>query len=970
MSLVRHGIMGVSMTDSMRGGGEGTRDGRFAGFAGNVDAGGKKRWVESVHEATSDAKERITKASGDGGGSPVLEVVLAVLGCVWNVIKITMRTIWRGLLYIFVMIVALLAIALIGFGVLLASSAGDLPHVQDYSLVSMPQDATIYDRDGKVIGIVAQASREPVSFGNISKNAKDAIVSIEDERFYDHAGIDPIGIARSVYVNFRAWASGGDSTSQGASTITQQYVRNAYSEVGTEQTITRKLKEIALATEVDASMSKDDILNAYLNTVYYGNGQYGIQAASKYYFGHDVSKLSDYEAAMLASIVNAPSIYDPTTDEGRRKLAQRANVVLDKMYSLGKLDVTQDKLRKLKATNIDDVIHITQKSRTINQPFYYDYVMSELHKKYTTDDIVSGGWQIYTTLSIADGDAATNVVKGIESQYGSAGATSAIVDVNVSDGSINAFCGGTDYAVSQYNTATQGTPQTGSTLKPFLYATLMEKQGYYTTDEYDHSEVNVAANGEAEHVITSYIKPGGDASIKNGIIQSDNAMAIHAAQNVGMSNVNDMMHACGFTNKLEDNPIAIIGGQTTGFAPVELATGYATIANGGTKRTAWCIKSITDTLGNSVYEHKDDSSYAMDKEVALQLTDAMKSAVDERPSWYDIDFDHKGGWTIAAKSGTTDDKADLWCCGFDTTHAVAVWIGNRDARVAMPTTTPTACREFSDYMYAAHQGDKKQDFEKPQFKTTVPTPQGGETASDIASRITGLRLTTKYAYVTTSEAHPDGSIVSVENAGKLVDRGTAVTITVARANVAVPDFTGMTPEQAYNAADGLDLQYKISYVTSGSSTPSISAQTVDAGTDVPKGTKVTLTIQMVTQKSESTTEQVPYKASEDEISKLEAQVKELQQKNDALQSQLDSNAQSAKQNASDNAVTDGTQNKTITVPDVTGKSAAGARASLESLGLVVTSSGATSSSSTVVSITPGAGTKVSSGATVKLICSD
>lgn len=957
------------MTNNRNANSTDTDGGRFSGFASSSDHGGKEQWGTSVRNAASEAGSRIAKARSNGGGNVVWEIVKAVLACIWKVIKITMRTIWRGLLYIFVMIIALLAIALIGFGVLLASSAGDLPQVQDYSLVSMPQDATIYDRDGQVIGVVAQASREPVSFGDISQNAKDAIVSIEDERFYDHAGIDPIGIARSIYVNFRAWATGGDSTSQGASTITQQYVRNAYSEVGTEQTITRKLKEIALATEVDASMSKDDILNAYLNTVYYGNGQYGIQAASKYYFGHDVSELSDYEAAMLAAIVNAPSIYDPTTEEGQQKLSQRTNIVLDKMYSLGKLDVTQDELRQLKATNIADVIHITQKSRTINQPFYYDYVMSELHKQYTTDEIVSGGWQIYTTLSIADGNAATNVVKGIESQYASAGATSAIVDINVSDGSINAFCGGTDYSASQYNTATQGAPQTGSTLKPFLYATLMEKQGYYTTDEYAHSNVNVAADGEAEHVITSYIKQGGDASIKNGIIQSDNAMAIHAAQNVGMANVNDMMHACGFTSSLEDNPIAIIGGQTTGFAPLELATGYATIANGGTKRTAWCIKSITDSLGNSVYEHNDDSTYAMDKEVALQLTDAMKSAVDERPSWYDIDFDHKGGWTIAAKSGTTDDKADLWCCGFDTSHAVAVWIGNRDARVAMPTTTPTACREFSDYMYAAHQGDEKKDFEKPQFKTTVPTPQDGETVSDLASRITGLQLTMKYAYVTPSDAHPDGSIVSVENAGKLVDRGTAVTVTVARANVTVPDFTGMTPEQAYNAADGLNLQYEISYVTSGSSTPSVSAQTVDAGTDVPKGTKVTLTIQMVTQQSASTTEQIPYKASEDEISKLEAQVKELQQKNDTLQSQLDSSTQSSKSDTS-NGSASSRQDKTVTVPDVTGKSAASARTSLESLGLVVTSSGATSSSSTVVSTTPEAGTKVSPGSTVKLICSD
>lgn len=937
-------------------------------------------WGAAVNKAASSAKRQMNakqdEAAAQGKKVSVGSIILIILACIWNIIKITFRTIWRGLLYIFVAIVALCVIALVCFGVLLASSSGDLPQVQDYSLVSLPQDATIYDVDGQVIGVVSQVTREPVAFGDISQNAKDAIVSIEDERFYDHGGIDVISIMRSIYVNFRAWLSGGDSTSQGASTITQQYVRNAYSEVGTEQTITRKLKEIALATEVDATMSKDDILNAYLNTVYYGNGQYGIQAASKYYFGHDVSQLSDYEAAMLAAIVNAPSIYDPTTEDGQQKLAQRTNLVLDKMYSLGKLNITEDELRALKSTNIADVIHITQKSRTINQPFYYDYVMSELHKNYTTDDIVSGGWQIYTTLSIDDGNKATDIVKNIEATYGSAGATSAIVDMNISDGSINAFCGGTDYSVSQYNVATQGSPQTGSTLKPFLYATLMEKQGYYTTDDYDHSDVNVAADGEAEHMITSYIPANGDSSIKNGIIQSDNAMAIHAAENVGMSNVNDMMHASGFTSNLEDNPIAIIGGQTTGFSPLELATGYTTIANKGTKRNAWCIKTITDSLGNIIYEHQDDSSYAMDKEVALQLTDAMESAVDERPAWYDIAFDHKGGWNIAAKSGTTDDRADLWCCGFDTSHVAVVWIGNKDTRVAMPTTTPTACREFSDYMYAAHSDDPKDDFEDPQFKTTIPTPSSDETVSDYVSKLTGLRLTAKFVYVAPSDQHPEGSIVSVENAGGLVDRGSTVTVTVARDNVTVPDFTGMTPDEAYNAADGLDLQYNIEYVTSGSSNPTISAQSVSAGTDVPKNTKVTLTIQMVTQQSDSTTEQVPYKSSDDAVSQLQSQLQELQQKNDELQSQLDAvNAnKNANQNentaSASNTATNTAQNNTITVPDVVGKTAASARSSLESLGFTVTSSGASSSSSVVTATSPAAGTQVSKGATIRIICSD
>ena len=164
--------------------------------------------------------------------------------------------------------------------------------------------------------------------------------------------------------------------------------------------------------------------------------------------------------------LNAPSIYDPTTEEGKQETAGRANLVLDKMYSLGKLgDMTQEDMRSLKQTDINTKLNITQTERAINQPFYYDYVMKELSDDYSIEEIESGGWQIYTTLSIADGRAATEVVAGIEEKYDHNGITAAIADVDVNTGAIHSFCGGVDYGFSQYNIATQGYLQTGSTLK-------------------------------------------------------------------------------------------------------------------------------------------------------------------------------------------------------------------------------------------------------------------------------------------------------------------------------------------------------------------------------------------------------------------------------------------------------------------------------------------------------------------------
>lgn len=946
-------------------------------FDGGRDAKREARYsiTKEGGKAAKGFRDSVTKTRDDDAiplPLKLLRYVGALLLLMAKLIYVFFRGIWRFFVYLAVMVGAMGVIALLGVGYLYATTVGDLPQLQDYNLISMPQDSTIYDRDGEVIGVISTSQRTPVSFSEISQSMKDAIVSIEDERFYNHEGVDLMGIARALKVNVESYLGGGSSTSQGASTITQQYVRNAYAGVGTEQTISRKLTEMMLAVELEATASKDDILSSYLNTVYYGNGCYGVEAASQYYFGHSAKTLSPYESAILASTVNSPVLYNPTTDEGKQNTASRVNLVLDKMYSLGKLgDMTQDQLRDLKKTDINTVLHITEKKqRVINQPFYYDYVMTELQKSYTVEQISSGGWQIYTTLSIKDGQAAENVVRGLEAKYGSAGVTAAIADVNVEDGSVNAFCGGTDYATSQYNTATMGRPQSGSTLKPFLYATLLQDDGYYTTDQFDHSNVNVAGEDEKEHVITSYIGRG-DGSIKNGIIQSDNAMAIHAAQKVGMDKVDALMKASGFTHDLEQNDIAIIGGQSQGFTPLEMATGYGTLANKGIKRDTWCVKTISDSLGNEIYKHEDKTSQAMDKEVALQITDAMESAVNERTNWYDIPFDRNGGWNIAAKSGTTDEKSDLWCAGFDNDHAVTVWIGGKDARVAVPTTTPTACRAFSDYMYGAHQSDSKDEFEKPQFKTTVPGIADGQSVEDWTAMVEQKQLVPKVSYVAPDSKHKEGDVIGVENEGQLVDRKSGVTIQIARDKVTVPDFTKVSPSDVYSVSDGLAVSFTTQYVSSGNSDPTITAQTVPAGSVVDKGTQITLILQILTPNLDTSSDQVPYKGSDTAMSQLEAERDALKKENDDLKANANEGANESADGNDSNGNTNGNTNAgdsnvRITVPDVTGMTVGQARTRLEGLGFDVRVSGASSSSDYVAYTNPSAGSSAAYGSTINV----
>lgn len=914
--------------------------------------------------------------------SDFLGVIIAFFSLLWH-------GVWKALVCLSVFLLSALVIGGIGFGALYISTVGEVPRLEDYKSVMLPQDATIYDVDGETIGVISSNYREVVPFSGIADTAKTAVVCIEDERFYNHEGIDFYGIARALYTNVRGMTKGeGTGTTQGASTITQQYVRNAYSGVGNEKTLTRKLIEMTLSAELESQMSKDDILNAYLNTVYYGHGCYGIQAASKYYFNKDANNLTVYESALLASVINAPSRYDMETDKGKELITSRASLVLDKMYSLGKLNVTEEELRELKKTDINTLLHITPRERTINNPYYYDYVINELLGLYDKNEIESGGWQIYTTLSIKDGENATNCVKEIEERYANDNATSAIVDINVEDGSIHAFCGGTDYSVSQFNTATMGTPQSGSVLKPFLYATLLEEQGYYTSDKFDCSPVNVAGDNEREHIITPYIRNGNN-TIRNGIIQSDNAMAIHAAEKAGMDNVDNTMQRSGFTRHLENNSIAIIGGQTTGFSPLELANGYATLANHGINRKAWCLKSITDYLGNKVYEHEDDSKQAIDREVTNQITEAISHTVEEKPNYYDIPY-AKEGHQLAAKTGTTDDKADNWCCGFNTKHAVTTWIGCRDSRNEIHLTQGvTVCNTFSDYMKSAHDNDPKEDFEQPSFKTTIPK-HDTMNVDDYANKIKNIQLVPNIKYVDTDEV-PQGDIVWVDEEGTLTNRHSNVNIYVSKNKITVPSFIGKTVEEAIQASEGLTLNYNINYVTSGDSTPKISDQSIDAYETVDKGSTILLTINILANNNGSETKQVPFISSDNVLEQLrnsettltkenedlKNENQRLEQENNTLKTEINNyernnntnnntNTNNTNTTNTNNTNTNNTNNQ-VTVPNLTGKTLNEAKNQLQNLGISVNINGNTGTNATVKNTIPQSGTKIDKDTAITLV---
>lgn len=921
------------------------KQGKIAKFWQNSHKDGAYSAVEEARNAKAEMKRHL-----DNRDSTPASKAKAVFAFILHLLHIAVRSIWRVLVVMAVAVIVCGVVGMAGLGYLYFTSASELPNISDYTKISMPQDSTIYDVDGEVIGVVSTVSRDSVGFGEISQPMKDAIVSIEDERFYNHTGIDFMGIARALVVNFQEWRNGGDGASQGASTITQQYVRNAYEQVGTEVSISRKLTEMMLAAQLENEMSKDDILNSYLNTIYFGNGCYGVETASKYYFGHSANTLDYYEAAVLASIINGPSIYDPTTEEGRQETSDRVNLVLDKMYSLGKLgDMTQEDLRNLKTTRIEDKLHFSETEQVMNQPFYFDYVMNELGDAYSTEEVEAGGWQIYTTLSIADGIKAQEVIEAIEARYDGTGITGAIVDIDNETGAINSFCGGTNYDVSQFNIATQGHLQTGSTLKPIVYAGLCEYDGYYMSDRMDASPVDIGTP-DNPHVITPYIR-GGSGTLKQGIVQSDNAMTIHVAQTAGMDEVKQICKDMGIKTEIEDNVVTTIGGQENGLTPLELASAYSTIERGGQQIDYWCITQITDGLGNLVYEHEENPQYAISEEVSLQMIDAMKAAVDSA-GWYNIPFD-KQGWTIAAKTGTTNDDMDSWCVGFDHDRSVALWVGGRDQKVTVPNSSYNTTTSFSSYFEKVGQDDSKKDWDKPQFKTEVPAMEEGQELEDYMKMVQDKQLTVSIEYVSADKAD-DGEVLGVKNEGELVNRGGAAIVQVARDMVAVPNFENMTPEEVYTASNGLTVSFNVSYSTSGSSTPTVSNQSVKAGEVVAKGTPITLDITFLIDDTAagSTIQQVPTISTSSALSLLQQERDLLKDENERMKEQIETfEAESG-------------QAGEVIVPNVNGLSASAARQVLSSLGFSVSYTG--NSSDSVTRMSPSAGSHVPAGSTITL----
>ena len=554
---------------------------------------------------------------------------------------------------------ALLVIALaISAGALVNSWLLNLPDYQSADAYLVAEPTQVVDADNNVIAEYYLQNRRIVTKDEVSPYVLWGTVDTEDIRFYQHNGIDPQGIARAVLVQF----TGG---SEGASTITQQLVRNTVlSNEQFEQTLKRKVREAYIAIQMEKMYTKDQILMMYLNTIYFGDGAYGIQAASINYFNKNASDLTLAEAALLAGLPQAPSAYDPTVNpEGA---VWRRNVVLSLMLEGG--DITQEEYDAAKGEELV-LNHGDYPDSVGRYPYFSDYVRELLLEDFDSNTILQGGLHVYTTVDPTWQQYAEEAVAEQLEYLGDDQLQFGFVALDTHNAYVKAMVGGRDYNISQFNTATQARRQVGSSFKTFVLACAVQ----------DGMNPDIYLNGNSPLQITdewevqnyggaSY----GTVSLKAATQDSLNTPYAQVAMTLGIENVIQTSHDMGISVDLPPYPSVALG--SAGIPPIDMAEGYCTLAADGMHRDAVAITRIEDRNGNVVYEHKDNPTQVLDPAVAEAVTEVLESVCTYGHTGSAV-LNYSINQPIAGKTGTTNDARDLWFCGYTPQVCCAVWCG-------------------------------------------------------------------------------------------------------------------------------------------------------------------------------------------------------------------------------------------------------------------------------------------------------
>ena len=587
----------------------------------------------------------------------------------------------------------------------------DLPSI-DSNTFNYAQDSYMYASDGTTLLAKFQLEkRDPVSIDAISSYVVRGTIDVEDIRYYEHNGVDPQGMARALVNNLRGGAL------EGASTITQQLVRNTVlSDEATDISLRRKAREMELALEMEKRYTKEEILNMYLNTINYGDGCYGIQAAAQNYFQTSAADLSLAQAATLIGIPQSPTAFNPK--ENPQACLDRRNLVLERMLTAG--DITQAQHDEAVASELGLNPAPDEPSQGIYAfPYFTSFVRDSLmaeDNKYGCSyaDLFRGGLRIYMTLDV---DMQNKAEQACVDQYDSMdeGMDAALVAMDPRNGYVKALVGGNDFYTDQWNIAVQGGRPSGSTFKVFTLAAAIE-QGISPNSTVDCSNPVTLSTGQTVNNFGS--ANYGTRTIADATAISSNTGYYRLTEEIGVDKLIDMAHRAGITSELEPYPIIVLG--TENVTPLEMADAYSTFAAGGQHRDYVIITKIEDKDGNVIYEAKDTPQRVVDEKVAAAVTEVLRG-VFERSYATAYGSGPSNGQTVAGKTGTGMEFRDHWLVGYCPQLCCAAWIGNRDYTSTSEYLTANSL--WHNFMSMALEGTPVVDFPTVDSPLYTITPQ-------------------------------------------------------------------------------------------------------------------------------------------------------------------------------------------------------------------------------------------------------
>lgn len=583
--------------------------------------------------------------------------------------------------------IALAIAGIVALVIAVYTARASLPSFEELKSSPNGQMIRVHAADGTVIVSLGPSYGEWIEYSKIPRPMRDAMVSIEDRRFRQHWGVDPVALARVTKFAFDN--RGTDRRLQGASTITQQVARTIF--LSQKYDIGRKLREMILALALERKFTKDQILELYLNKVYFGGGAYGIDAASRTFFAHPATNLTLSESAVIAGLVKAPSRYSPTADA--EAAIGRASVVLDVMVETGALTRAEADA----ARPADVKLAAAPKQNSVR--YFTDWALPQL--EVLIDETVAP-LDVWTTIDLKMQNAATAAIQANTP----AGAQGALVSLD-RDGAVRAMVGGRDYVSSIYNRATQATRQPGSAFKLFVYLAALEA-GHKVDDRIVDEPVTI--NGWSPRNNSGRFS--GEMTLRSAFAYSINTVAAKLGQEVGFGTVADMARRFGITTPINTQPAMVLG--TSNVRLIDMTRAYASVGQKGVAVTPYGITRVTAN-GAVIYQHEVDTSRVLVAPyVAAQMTDLLQTAVNAGSGRA-----AQIGRPVAGKTGTTSSNKDGWFMGFSSGLTTGVWMGRDDAKRVGGLQGGTApARAFAAFMKPA-----VADRPVEQFETEVTLPE-------------------------------------------------------------------------------------------------------------------------------------------------------------------------------------------------------------------------------------------------------